>query len=130
MPRCCATSIRCEAESLVQVIEAPCRSAMRSTSRLTETGSAMCAFGIVEHTSSTITSKRLIRGERRAFVVDDGRRFAVGVEHEAEIRSGRTDEVPEDLHPGLEVVDGRADRRGVGVDPQNRKPRSCRARGA
>jgi len=56
IPRCCETSIRCVAESFVQVIDAPWRSAMRSTSRLTETGRAMRAFGIVEQTSSTITS--------------------------------------------------------------------------
>ena len=66
--------------------------------------------------------QRLVRAERRPFVVDDDGRLTVGVEDEPEIRSGGPHEIAEDLDPRLEIVDGGADRRRVRVDPEHRGP--------
>ena len=64
------------------MIGAPCCSAMRSASRLTETGSASRALGRGRAHELDEHEQRLVGRERDALVVDDRRGLAVGIEHE------------------------------------------------
>ena len=127
-----ATSMRCAADSFVHVIVAPALCAMRSASRLTDTGSAMRAFGTVSATSRTSTSSACsdVSGVPRSSTIVA--RLAVGVEHEPEIGARRAHEVTDRLQARLEVVAVATDARGrrVRVHAEHRRADLRQARSA
>ena len=95
--------MRCAAESFVHAIVAPPRSAMRSASRLTETGKREPGAGLRRRRGSRARGAP-VRRSSACRVVDDRRGLAVGVEHEPEVGTRRTHEVAHRLEPRLAVL--------------------------
>ena len=114
-----ATSIRCEAESLVQTISAPACRQISSAARLAATGSATRPDGWASVTRVKQHQQRLVVGQRMAEVVDDGHVLAARVEDGTEVRARRAHQLGHLGGAGLPVEGQHARRVGVGIDHQD-----------
>ena len=91
------------------MIVAPAASAMRSASRLTDTGSAMRAPGTTSLTRLTSASSACSLVSVVPWSSTIVAHLALGVEHEAEVGARRAHEVAHRLQARLEVVARRGD---------------------
>ncbi len=114
-----ATSIRWEAESLVQTISAPAFWQISSAATLAATGRATRADGIGLGHQGQQDQQGLVVGQGVAEVVDDGHVLAARVEDRPEVGARRPHQLGHPGRAGLAVEGEDAGGVGVGVDHQH-----------
>ena len=114
-----ATSIRCEADSLVHTISAPAFRQISSAARLAATGSATRADGCGSGHQRQQHQQGLVVGERMAQVVHDGHVLASRVEDRPQVGARGPHQLGDPGGAGLAVEGEHAGGVGVGVDHQH-----------
>ena len=114
-----ATSIRCEAESLVHTISAPAFRQISSATTLAATGRATRAAGLASVTRVNSTSSASSSVSGWPEVVHDGHVLATGVEDRPQVGPGGPDQLGHPGGAGLAVEGEDAGGVGVGVDHQH-----------